>query len=477
MDVTALGGTSQVVTELKKRAKATGVSLQVVPTDRATLHRILNNTTTSVTFIDYEVWSENSASVRVLQPPPCLADTECNDALDSTIAIQVSDLDYFRHYAPLIDHTIRKLKPNANQLRQLLDLEVETNNTVEASCAWALNNSEQIKKWVIVTDIRRPVITKLICKDDPDYEDYAAIGNQVKTEISRAEMNIPNITWYQDPINCSDANAVGHVIEDRSRHPGYLFLAGVAAMGGEGASASEIGAVNARHFQTQLALFGMPSAATHLAPATTAVTGRHNGLALAVRRFLSLHGWKRIAIISEKTVLASDFSDALLANRAFVHKEEKLDVVDPSNVRSALEKFVEVDARVFVINAGARSAGVIACAAHSLELTDANHVWIFREWDPRYCTEAKNMRVLSLSYAWRGRAGLTPQQNETKILGEKRANLRASLDELWKDRAWPLHASAFADSLLVLVHALSTALKHNPSLLYNLHDAYAARLV
>lgn len=477
MDVT-LSGTSAVVEELETRANATGVRLQVVPTDRATLHRVLNDNTTSVIFIDYELWSVNSVGVRALQPPPCVADTDCNDALDSTIAIQLSDLESFRNYAPLIDHTLRKLKPNANQLRQLLDLEGKINNSVEASCAWVLNNMEQIKEWAIIAKgIRIPIITKLICKDDPDFEEYTLIGNSVKIEIATTETNIPDITWYQDSINCNDTNSVAHEIEERSRHPSYLFLAGVAAMGGAGASASEIGAENARHFRTQLALFGVPSAATRLAPATTAVTGRHDGLALAIRRFLSLHGWKRIAIISEKTELARDFSTALLVDRALVYKEEKLDVADPSNVRSALEKLIVVNARVFVVNAGARTAGLIACAAHSLKITDANYAWIFREWHPIHCVEAENMRVFSLSYAWRGRAGLTPQQNETKILGEKRVWLRESLDEEWKDRAWPLYASAFADSLLVLVHTLSIALKHNPSLLYNLHDAYAPRSV
>lgn len=477
MDVTALGGTSAVATELEMRANATGIRLHVVPIDRATLHRILNDNDMSVVFIDYELWSANSFGVRALQPPPCVTDAECTDALDSTTPMQVSDLDSFRYYAPLIDLTIRKLKPNATQLRQLLDLETETNNTIEATCAWAFINSKQIKEWTNATDVRKPVILKLMCAGDQDLNEYTKVTNLIKSEIKTSEENIPNIVWYQNVINCTDANAIGNVIEDFSRHPDYLFLAGVAAMVGSTAVASEIGAENAQHFKTQLALCGVPSAATRLYPATTAVTGRHNGLALALRRFLALHGWKRIAIISEKTVLANDFSAALLADGSLVQRDEKLDVINHLNARNALKKLIVVDARVFVVNAGAHAACVIACAAHSLQITDANHAWIFREWEPRQCTEAKNMRVFSLSYAWRGRAGLTPQQNETKILGERRTQLRAFLDGQWEDSSWPLHASALADALLALVHALSTALKYNPSLLYNLHDTNAARSV
>lgn len=479
MDVTALNGTSAVVAELETRANATGIKLHVIPVNRATLRHVLNDVTVSVIFIDYELWSANIIGVRALQPPPCGTDTDCKDALDSTIAMQVSDLEHLRNYAPLIDHTIRNLKPNVTQLRQLLELEVENNNIVEVTCAWTLNNLEQIKEWGMVTDIRSLEMTNLICNDDKHYyyKEYANVMDLVLKEIVTSEEKIPGITWYRDLINCNDANAIGNVIEERSRHPGYLFLAGVAALGGAGGSASKIGADQARHFQVQLALFGVPSAATRLGPATTAVTGRQNGLALAIRRFLALHGWKRIAIISENTVLASDFSTALLADRALVHKQENLDLINSSNVRNALEKLIAMDARVFVVNAEARAAGFIACAAHSLKITDANHAWIFREWDPKFCENATNMRVFSLSYAWRGHAGLTPQQNENQILGERRANLRASLDREWKDRAWPLHASAIVDATLALVHALSTALKHNPSLLYNLHDKSAARSV
>lgn len=476
MDVTALGGTSAVLAELEMRVHATGIRLHVVPIERAALHSVLNNNTASIIFIDYELWSANSLGVRALQAPPCVTDTNCTDSLDSVIAMQVIDLNYLRNYAPLIEHTIRKFKPNANQLRQLLDLEAKTNDTVEVACAWAFKNLEQIEEWAIVTDIRKPVIIKVMCKNDTDHllSEYAKVSNLVKREIVKSWENLPNITWFQERINCSDANAIGSMIEDRSRRPDHLFLAGVVAMGGVGASASEIGAENARGFQTQLALFGMPSAATHLEPATTAATGRHSGLALAIRRFLALHGWKRIAIISEESVLANDFSAALLADKTLIQRHEKL---DSTNVRNALERLIAVNARVFVVNTGASAAGLIACAAHSLQITGANHAWIFREWDPSSCEEATNMRVFTLSYAWRGSAGLTPQQNETKILGERRAKLRASLDREWKNRSWPLHASAFADALLALVHGLSTAVNHNPSLLYNLHDTYAARSV
>lgn len=484
LDITELGNTSTVVTELKTRANAAGIRLDIVPRDRSILHRVLNQNTTSVIFIDYDLWSQNSVGVRALQPPPCVTDTACTDALDSTIAVQVSDLDYFRHYAPIIDHTIRKWKPNATQLRQLLDFEAETkstvNDTVEVACAWVLNNSKQIEEWVNVTDIRIPQITKLFCKDEPDFKEYTYISNVVKREKVTPEKNITNIEWVIKIINCSDANAIGNAIENRSRHLDYLFLAGVIAMGGHGALASENGAEKARHFQTQLALFGLPSAATRLAPATTAATGRHNSLALALRRFLALQNWKRIALISETTVLAKDFSNALLADGELVNMEEKLESLNHSNVRNALQKLIAVDARVFVVNTGAHGAGLIACVAHSLQITGSNHVWIVREWDPRYWEkycEAKKMRVFSLSYAWRGSAGLTSQQNETKILGERRAELRAIFDERYKDRAWPLYASAFADAQLALVYALSTALEHNPSLLYNLHDAYTARSV
>lgn len=195
-------------------------------------------------------------------------------------------------------------------------------------------------------------------------------------------------------------------------------------------------------------------------PAVRSATGNVIHLEIAFRRLLFDCGWQRLAVISEPTQLAKVLSAALRAPTTGLTVREVQNVTPQFNITHELNKLRDADARVFLVNTAPATAAVVLAAAQKLNITpDNGFSWIVREYDTAdYATSF--IRPYSVSFWWRGERQNYEQKNITnkteddgkdhiKTITDEE-DLREKLEEKWRNRAWPRHASPLLDALFTL---------------------------
>lgn len=440
-----------VTTVLLNRVVTVLPHLRPVNVTRAFLNRALRDNSSSFLYLDYELYAGEPWQVNILQ--------SCADrSLSSRSALRVADTALLRQFAPRIFSTVNNFAPHPADLRDVLDRESGGLPVEEAACAWALDKRSRFESWA--NAVGDPLWAMVFfCCDDPDIKDLKKIANltgrYIEDEIDEFQLFIT-----QSVIHCGNATALSQNLQQITRDMRWERMVGGVVAGAGSPAAADF----AEKMQTQLALYDVPSNKTQLNAAASAVVSGASHLAHALRRFVFRHGWRRLAVLSDHSPTAEEFSSAL-KDSALVIREVR--PVSVEGVWAALSGLRDAGARVFVINMDAADAAATLSAACKLDMAGTEYAWLVREW--REAEFACDARLVSVSYSWRG--------GDDSALNASGARLRRRLSELWPRRAWPPHAHPLADALLLLARRLQAALKGNPWLRYDLHGDGSAQYV
>ncbi|XP_046961911.1 uncharacterized protein LOC124531386 [Vanessa cardui] len=420
----------------------------------------------SFLFLDEDIWNSNPKVFRV-QPPLCVkSSNRCSYVLDSSVAVRVGNGGFMNRFALPISNFVSRFAPETTDLWEILRNEIYLQNITnieEAACLWALKNKDKIANWTSTANNNRqlPLVYRIkifLCKDDPDLEEHINVlkitGSLLWDNIKEVHYNL-TLTL----IDCLDSETFTWKIIALARES---QIAGAIAWGrmvtAAVANAAEYG-------QLPLLLAGptLPEVPIDSTLLVHAITAPLMNLTHAYLELLQRCNWMRLAILSDNTTYSKIFINMLLNEKKLLIREE---IINLKSVRSTLEKFRTLDARIFFVNTDSNISGVILCTALSLGMTPgAGFVWIVRDWRMAKCNAENDwgaMYHFTLGLTWRGgptAGGSTEMQNELRKLWQTSENALTGSS----------NSASLADALLFLGHGFASFLNEYPSHIYDLH--------
>ncbi|RVE46706.1 hypothetical protein evm_008626 [Chilo suppressalis] len=473
-------GGNNTVSELKKRLEnvvaeaKTLFSIKFVPLNSETyLHqRILGAARTqnsSVFFLDYNIW-ENVQGVQLVQPPPCTGQ-DCDQDLDSIRSLRVADMIVLKQLAPRLLKVFEQFSPTPTQLREVL-LETEQSNSLpNAACKWAANNTSSFKAWYQIEFRQHYWIAVFLCKNDQELDHYKKIARAVERLYHTSSEF--NVSVYFIEIDCTSESDLTHKFIKATVSSRWPNMIGAIAAG----AGAKMVAEYALQMETALILYDMPSESVRLGSAVYAAGGTLDDLAIAVRYFITSHKWRRLAILSEETHLASDFVIALQRDENLIIRNVPLHKdIKPIEILQSLKKS---NARILLINTITDISKEILCLAQQLEMTYSNgYVWILRELRMHNlsCDNSltlEHAKYITISYWWQ-------RQSDTHLfLGKDTLGKENVFHQVLNNfnGSFPHLTVPMIDALQVLIESFHTFTRSFSWRIYDIHGNGSVRLL
>ncbi|KAM3957708.1 uncharacterized protein ACR2FA_008280 [Aphomia sociella] len=406
----------------------------------------------SVLFLDYDIWTDVQ-NVQIVDPPSL-------SIFDPVCTLRFANAKVLNQVAPQLYDVIVGFEPTVSELREVLELEANRtdSNITEAACDWANSNKNRFESWF---QSARKIeshywIAVFMCKDDEDNEQYKRVAHRVINVTNNRLERIKLKLKFIENIDCTSEYDLKNKFSKYKYQLTWTEMIGALATGAGTKGAT----YEAADMETALVLYDTPMRGVVPGNSTRIVGGPLTDLILALRRLLDDCNWKRLAVLSEDSQLANEYTDKLLLdNMLAIHN-----ITLKANV-----SLYEIDGYLRTLQAANARTLKLNMTLHT------GHVWILREWrEINYTCRGlceQTMNHFTISYWWRG--GTT----DTKHLNSSDRMMRRALNELWKEgAAWPQLTAPLADGLILLINSFKAFVDRCERNLYDLHGDGATRL-
>lgn len=451
-----------------KRILANPTQFERIDCSRSTLAALVSNGTQSFVFVDAELWGDESR-VLVVRPAQYYAATDADTTTaqfctandpDATPAQFFAEKITLIKHAPLLLQALNKYAPRARYLRELLKLEAEqpanlkrSEAAVRAASFWAKNNEIEFNKTRVTLqpEIVSYRIVVYQCKEElaawhaggekDGYRKFLRETTALLQNMTRKFL----ISWHVqiDTIDdCLNTTQLKYKLQKLVVTAGTYRLLGVVAAG---AGVREAARFLALH-NVALVSYGVQPPPLVREDALS-VGARTVDIARALAMVLTACGWRRVALLSEDTLAATEVTKALNAE-GFVMRKVALPS-DNATLLNVLQALQSANARVFVVNAGSAGAARALAMGTELKLTRAEkYAWVAREWAEPY---SPPLQLLALRSGPR-----SAQEADIPIMAR-----------LWPNNTWPVHAAPLTEALVTLALGFQRLLETHPELRFD----------
>lgn len=457
--------TNTTLDEFKSHIKAPNLILKVQPIYPDNLSILCEMTSNySFLFIDDDIWS-GYEKVNKVQLPKCGKNVTVR--LNNTAHMHLTNIPLFIEYAPLIYQIAGYFMPSFESLNLTLQhksirLEAMTETTLEnAACDWVYYNTE-VKHWIPqVYDVYNIVL--FISKDD--YSLYASMLQKLITCMSndhfitsfgitlRVVIDDDNVRYAVDEILETNSSCA---LRDRQR----LLGAVVGSMRNLWEITNSADGANLPVLIYDGAGIDMKSKETVWHTSGTALH-----FTLALQKFIKDMNWTRITVLSESIPTAkvlynelNDLGDLKLLEYSVQSNMSQL------YVDKLFQTLKADDARIIFINTNYEDALAILSTATKLENKN-NYVFIVRDWVPNRLTS--NLTHISITF-W-------PKNKNDIDIRDGWLYLRKEMSKVWRNKDWPIHATALVDAVLTLVDGFEAVFQKYPQTRNDIHSKLAMR--
>ncbi|XP_075979745.1 uncharacterized protein LOC142978970 [Anticarsia gemmatalis] len=472
-------GTSST-TKILLRARTSHLHLRYEELDRANLFRMLRTSNVSFLFMDYDMWS-GASHVSAVQLPPCTPATpfgNCQQELDTAIAMRVADLYHIEEFAPLIMQLVHNFNLSNDIVREILEQESTNNNVTEAACQWATEHREVIEGW----------------------------------KRKHGEIVYQILLFYKDPINEGLEYLFGYIIFKHNRSfkirikiRGFLtdqlkdtyVKKTISKYMERGIKQRYIGAVvggvkDATFVAKSLEGSSLPVVLYEAADihdestSVWSVTGTSLQQALALNHFIRSMRWTRVAVLSEETDTAASLLKYLTDTKNYGLRDHR---VTPKMTRptaiNILKQVQNENAYIIFVNTDYEDAVTILLAAEELKMNGENYAWVVRDWRPNNIT--KNIKHITISFSYRNIMDVSSNNgwedfrqslhkvcfNTNDAHGVSNDPCRRFKKNKSHEKLMPTHSSAIIDAILTLVNGFQDVITEHPSTRYDTHSKEA----
>ncbi|KPJ04798.1 hypothetical protein RR46_02495 [Papilio xuthus] len=396
------------------------------------------------------------SSVRVMpELPYCNLDNRSYrlDELNLRIPISKKAITIGIHrFAPHVRRVVETFAPSAADIRKVLAYKLQHDGDMEkCACDWALSNLRQTDR---ASEDRVDLTIRLfLCRDDPDRAEYENMCKAVFGNASIAEVTtVAAIIIEYKTIDCERGDVIGdELFSEKDEWKEQHVVGWLAASAGAGA------ALKAERMARPLLAYGAPPTAFSPNRVVRGVAGSTRLLALAFLHLLEECGVRRLAVLTERTALTDEFTDAI--RHSYIVMRQR-NVTSLESIESALREFRDADARVYFVNANATVCAEVICAARRLRMAaGGEYLWLVREWRAAGRCGPGEPRPLALGVAWRGAAGAEWWPGGARAL--------EALEARWHDRAWPPLAAPILDGLRLLNRTVADFVSSRPDSVYD----------
>ncbi|KAF9787625.1 hypothetical protein SFRURICE_001677 [Spodoptera frugiperda] len=392
---------SATLDQLLKRARAAESPLLARQVNYTVFFNTLRTANHSFLFLDFDIWS-GEPGVRAIEPPPCMygGSTSCVRELDSAISLRVADVEKLQVYAPLLFMFVHDFDPPPEALRYILEKEASGTNIEEAACAWV--DKKKVHYYNHTNREKYSTINNTVVIYMCDYYgvSYDNLFKDVNRFLEKQQMNIGLYRFY---VNCSDNYDMSQRLSDLTGLMIINRMLGVVSLAPDGAlQTSAVAAAN----KVPLLLVDVapdvaPEDSCSAAAGTTWwVAGSPRHLARALAHFVLAAGWKRLAVISDDTLLAQQYNAAVKLNTTIVSREFHVNTgLTDNDIHRTLDDLRATKARIIFINANAGSATAIFEAAVQRRMTfSKGFIWIMRDWEQHNKTVCNSEKHFTVSF-------------------------------------------------------------------------------